>query len=69
MALPALQTARTTAARWQEISGIAQTTAAPIEIFAKTLRKRYRKQLDIGAAKLEAALVEHLLRLARIGRR
>lgn len=34
--------------------------AAPIEIFAKTLRKRYRKQLDIGAAKLEAALVERL---------
>ncbi|NEI10215.1 hypothetical protein GUK34_36095 [Rhizobium leguminosarum] len=43
--------------------------AAPIEIFAKTLRKRYRKQWDIGAAKLEAALVERLLRLARIGRR
>ncbi|MGR9175918.1 hypothetical protein ACU8OR_10235 [Rhizobium leguminosarum] len=30
----------------------------------KTLRKRYRRELDIGAAKLEAVLIGHLLRLA-----
>lgn len=30
----------------------------------KTLRKRYRRQLDVGAAKLEAALIGHLLRIA-----
>ncbi len=35
-----------------------------LDISEKTLRKRYRKQLDIGAAKLEAALIGHLLRIA-----
>ncbi|ASY70314.1 hypothetical protein SF83666_c29070 [Sinorhizobium fredii CCBAU 83666] len=30
----------------------------------KTLRKHYRHELDVGAAKLEAALIGHLLRLA-----
>lgn len=30
----------------------------------KTLRKHYRRELDRGAAKLEAALVLHLFRLA-----
>ncbi|MGR8961003.1 hypothetical protein [Rhizobium leguminosarum] len=30
----------------------------------KTLRKRYRRELDIGAAKLECALTFHLLRIA-----
>ncbi|NKK95245.1 helix-turn-helix transcriptional regulator [Rhizobium leguminosarum bv. viciae] len=35
-----------------------------LDISEKTLRKAYRKQLDIGAAKVEAKLVGHLLRLA-----
>ncbi|UWU36844.1 hypothetical protein N2597_07510 [Rhizobium sophoriradicis] len=35
-----------------------------LEIDPKTLRRRFRRELDIGAAKLEAALVGHLLRLA-----
>lgn len=30
----------------------------------KTLRLHYRRELDIGAVKLEAALIGHLLRLA-----
>lgn len=34
-----------------------------LEIDAKTLRKHYRLELDRGAAKLQAKLVEHLLRL------
>ncbi|PDS45366.1 hypothetical protein CO662_25490 [Rhizobium anhuiense] len=35
-----------------------------LEIDPKTLRQHFRHELDIGAAKLEAALVGHLLRLA-----
>ncbi|TCB30464.1 RNA polymerase subunit sigma-70 [Rhizobium leguminosarum bv. viciae] len=35
-----------------------------LDISEKTLRKAYRKQLDIGAARLQAALAGHLLRLA-----
>ncbi|TAT82468.1 hypothetical protein [Rhizobium ruizarguesonis] len=35
-----------------------------LDVSAKTLRKRYRRELDIGAAKLEAVLIGHLLRLA-----
>ncbi|MGR9192006.1 hypothetical protein [Rhizobium leguminosarum] len=35
-----------------------------IAIDGKTLRKRYRRELDVGAAKLEAALVGQLLRIA-----
>ncbi|WP_313872979.1 MULTISPECIES: RNA polymerase subunit sigma-70, partial [Rhizobium] len=35
-----------------------------LDISPKTLRKRYRRELDIGAAKLEAAMIGHLLRLA-----
>ncbi|MBB2670694.1 UNVERIFIED_ORG: hypothetical protein GGE44_000235 [Rhizobium esperanzae] len=35
-----------------------------LDVSAKTLRKRYRRELDVGAAKLEAALVGHLHRLA-----
>ncbi|MGO7568735.1 hypothetical protein [Rhizobium ruizarguesonis] len=35
-----------------------------LDLSAKTLRKSYRRELDIGAVKLEAALVGHLLRLA-----
>lgn len=35
-----------------------------LDISAKTLRKRYRRELDIGSAKLEAALVVNLLRIA-----
>ncbi|MHC2456227.1 hypothetical protein ACVMIX_002868 [Rhizobium leguminosarum] len=35
-----------------------------LEVDPKTLRKRYRRELDIGAAKLEAALIGHLLRIA-----
>ncbi|PDS94861.1 hypothetical protein CO659_26450 [Rhizobium sp. S9] len=35
-----------------------------LEIDPKTLRKRYRRELVIGAPKLEAALIGHLLRLA-----
>jgi len=35
-----------------------------MEIDPKTLRRYYREQLNVGAAKLEAALVGHLLRLA-----
>lgn len=33
-------------------------------IDGKTLRRRYRRELDRGAAKVEAALVMHLFRLA-----
>lgn len=35
-----------------------------LEIDPKTLRKRYRRELDIGAAKLQCALTFHLLRIA-----
>ncbi|MGO7508896.1 helix-turn-helix domain-containing protein [Rhizobium ruizarguesonis] len=35
-----------------------------LDVSEKTLRKRYRKQLNIGAAKLEAALIGQLLRIA-----
>ncbi|MGR9209748.1 hypothetical protein ACU8KG_00955 [Rhizobium leguminosarum] len=35
-----------------------------LDISAKTLRKRCRRELNVGAAKLEAALIGHLLRLA-----
>ena len=35
-----------------------------IAIDGKTLRKHYRRELNIGAAKLESALVDHLLRIA-----
>ncbi|PDS31319.1 RNA polymerase subunit sigma-70 [Rhizobium phaseoli] len=35
-----------------------------LEISEKTLRRRYRSELDRGAAKLQAALVLHLLRIA-----
>ncbi|TBA16315.1 hypothetical protein [Rhizobium ruizarguesonis] len=35
-----------------------------LDISAKTLRRYYRRELDVGAAKLEAALVLHLYRLA-----
>ncbi|EJC77684.1 RNA polymerase sigma factor, sigma-70 family [Rhizobium leguminosarum bv. trifolii WSM2012] len=35
-----------------------------LEIDEKTLRRYYREQLNVGAAKLEAALAGHLLRLA-----
>lgn len=35
-----------------------------LEVSPKTLRKRYRRELNVGAAKLEAALIGHLLRLA-----
>ncbi len=34
-----------------------------LEIDEKTLRKHFRRELDRGAAKLEAALIGHLLRL------
>ncbi|MBY5483243.1 MULTISPECIES: hypothetical protein [Rhizobium] len=45
--------------------GIPQTeTCRVLDVSAKTLRKRYRRELDIGTAKLEAALIAHLLRLA-----
>ncbi|TAW62910.1 hypothetical protein ELI11_04410 [Rhizobium ruizarguesonis] len=39
-------------------------TCRILDVSAKTLRKRYRRELDIGAATLEAALIAHLLRLA-----
>ncbi|MGO7092527.1 RNA polymerase subunit sigma-70 [Rhizobium leguminosarum] len=35
-----------------------------LAVSPKTLRKAYRRELDVGAAKLEAALVGQLLRLA-----
>ncbi|MEB3045646.1 helix-turn-helix domain-containing protein [Rhizobium mulingense] len=35
-----------------------------LDISEKTLRRAYRRQLDVGAARLQAALVGHLLRLA-----
>ncbi|NKJ91693.1 hypothetical protein GFM14_08705 [Rhizobium leguminosarum bv. viciae] len=35
-----------------------------LDISGKTLRKRCRRELNVGAAKLEAALIGHLLRLA-----
>ncbi|WP_370073306.1 hypothetical protein [Sinorhizobium fredii] len=35
-----------------------------LEIDPKTLRKHYRAELDRGAAKLEAKLIGHLLRIA-----
>lgn len=45
--------------------GIPQAeTCRVLDVSAKTLRKRYRRELDIGAAKLEAVLIGHLLRLA-----
>nr|WP_049734123.1 hypothetical protein [Rhizobium ecuadorense] len=34
-----------------------------LAVSPKTLRKRYRRELDVGAAKLESALIAHLLRL------
>ncbi|TBD68313.1 hypothetical protein ELH16_08605 [Rhizobium ruizarguesonis] len=45
--------------------GIPQAeTCRVLDVSAKTLRKCYRRELDIGAARLQAALVDHLLRLA-----
>ena len=38
-----------------------------LEIDPKTLRLHYRRELGIGSAKLEAALIGHLLRLANGG--
>ncbi|UIY24834.1 hypothetical protein LZK76_02975 [Rhizobium leguminosarum] len=35
-----------------------------LEVDPKTLMKLYRRDLDIGAAKLECALTFHLLRIA-----
>ncbi|MGO6908793.1 hypothetical protein ACCS96_53035, partial [Rhizobium ruizarguesonis] len=35
-----------------------------LDISGKTLRLHYRRELDVGAAKLVAALIGHLLRLA-----
>nr|WP_080635976.1 hypothetical protein [Rhizobium leguminosarum] len=35
-----------------------------LAISQKTARKHYRRELDIGAAKLEAALIAHLLRFS-----
>lgn len=35
-----------------------------LEVSEKTLRKHFRRELDRGAAKLEAALIVHLLRIA-----
>lgn len=35
-----------------------------LAISQKTARKHYRRELDIGAAKLEAALIGQLLRIA-----
>nr|WP_082336901.1 hypothetical protein [Rhizobium ecuadorense] len=35
-----------------------------LAVSPKTLRKRYRRELDVGAAKLQAALIGHLLGLA-----
>ncbi|WHO79688.1 hypothetical protein [Rhizobium leguminosarum] len=35
-----------------------------LEIDPKTLRRYYRRELNVGAVKLEAALIGHLLRLA-----
>ncbi|MET3755904.1 DNA-binding CsgD family transcriptional regulator [Rhizobium binae] len=35
-----------------------------LEIDPKTLRRHYRRELDIAAAKLESALTFHLLRIA-----
>ncbi|MGR9399308.1 RNA polymerase subunit sigma-70 [Rhizobium leguminosarum] len=35
-----------------------------LAVSPKTLRRHFRRELDIGAAKLEAALIGHLLRLA-----
>lgn len=45
--------------------GVPQASICPVlDISAKTLRRYYRRELDVGAAKLEAALVLHLYRLA-----
>ncbi|TCA38497.1 RNA polymerase subunit sigma-70 [Rhizobium leguminosarum bv. viciae] len=38
-----------------------------LAVSEKTLRRRYRPELDRGAAKLQAALLGHLLRLAAGG--
>jgi DNA-binding CsgD family transcriptional regulator len=35
-----------------------------LEIDEKTLRKHFRHELDVGASKLEAALIMHLHRIA-----
>ncbi len=35
-----------------------------LDLDAKTLRKHYRNELDRGAARVEATLIGHLLRLA-----
>lgn len=35
-----------------------------LEIDPKTLRRHYRRELDVGAAQLHAQLIGHLLRLA-----
>ncbi|MEH2678671.1 hypothetical protein GFM11_10250 [Rhizobium leguminosarum bv. viciae] len=51
----------------QALAGQAVPQAQVCRILAisqKTARKHYRRELDIGAAKLEAALIGHLLRLA-----
>ncbi|OWO92063.1 hypothetical protein B5E41_24315 [Rhizobium esperanzae] len=45
-----------------ELSG--RSFGRALEIDPKALRKRYRRELVIGARKLEAALIGHLLRLA-----
>jgi hypothetical protein len=45
--------------------GIPQAeTCRVLDVSAKTLRKRYRRELDVGAAKLQAALIGNLLGLA-----
>ncbi|TBZ34593.1 helix-turn-helix domain-containing protein [Rhizobium leguminosarum bv. viciae] len=45
--------------------GVPQAAICPVlDVSEKTLRRYYRRELDIGSAKLEAALVGHLLRLA-----
>jgi hypothetical protein len=45
--------------------GVAQSEISSVlGIDPKTLRLRYRHELDVGASKLEAALVLHLFRLA-----
>ncbi len=35
-----------------------------LDLSPKTLRRHFRRELDVGAAKLEAALILHLYRLA-----
>ncbi|WP_342030859.1 RNA polymerase subunit sigma-70 [Rhizobium phaseoli] len=38
--------------------------ARVLDVDGKTLRRHYRRELNVGAAKLEAALIGHVLRLA-----